>query len=177
MDKVSTFLSHVWDRLETILQTIQGWLVWLGLLLLDYIAGHEMAIGLVIGVTLMDAVWGIAVSIKRGKFALSELARLTVAKFAVYGCALLTFVGIDRVIDMDITTSIIAAAITLVELWSASGSMLILYPNMPFLKLLKKALKGEIASKLHIAPEEVDGVLEGKKKRKSTRTELNQDNF
>jgi hypothetical protein len=41
--------------------------------------------------------------------------------------------------------------------------MLILYPNFLFLRLLKKALTGEIASKLGIPEEEVKEVLEGRK--------------
>ena len=51
------------------------------------------------------------------------------------------------------------AEITLVELWSASASMLILFPNFLFLKLLKKALTGEIADKLGIDPSQVEEVL------------------
>jgi hypothetical protein len=107
----------------------------------------------------MDAVWGVTVSIKKKKFALSELARLTIGKLAVYGCAMLVFVGLDKMIHLSLTTSIVGAAITLVELWSASASMLILFPNFLFLKLLRKALAGEIASKLGIEPWEVESVL------------------
>lgn len=168
MEKISTLIQHIFERMELILHTFQGWLAALGILLLDYLAGHEFAVGLVVGVTIMDAIWGIAVSLKRGKFALSELARQTVAKFAIYGCALLTFIGIDRLIDHDITTSIVAMVITLVEFWSSCGSMLIIYPNMPALKLLKRALTGEIAAKLGISPEEVESILKelDKKKKK-----------
>ena len=159
MEKIFGYILHVGERFSAILHTVQGWIAALVLLIADYIAGHEFAVGLVVAITIMDAVWGIAVSIKRGKFALSELARLTVAKFAVYGCAMLTFIGIDRIIDADITTTAIATVITLVEFWSSCGSMLILYPNLPALRLLKKALIGEIASKLHIPEEEVENVL------------------
>ena len=168
MEKIFGYILHVGERFSAILHTVQGWIAALVLLIADYIAGHEFAVGLVVAITIMDAVWGIAVSIKRGKFALSELARLTVAKFAVYGCAMLTFIGIDRIIDADITTAAIATVITLVEFWSSCGSMLILYPNLPALRLLKKALIGEIASKLHIPEEEVEKVLEefDKSKRK-----------
>ena len=168
MEKICGYILHVGERFSAILHTVQGWIAALVLLIADYIAGHEFAVGLVVAITIMDAVWGIAVSIKRGKFALSELARLTVAKFAVYGCAMLTFIGIDRIIDADITTAAIATVITLVEFWSSCGSMLILYPNLPALRLLKKALIGEIASKLHIPEEEVEKVLEefDKSKRK-----------
>ena len=168
MEKIFGYILHLGERFSAILHTVQGWIAALVLLIADYIAGHEFAVGLVVAITIMDAVWGIAVSIKRGKFALSELARLTVAKFAVYGCAMLTFIGIDRIIDADITTAAIATVITLVEFWSSCGSMLILYPNLPALRLLKKALIGEIASKLHIPEEEVEKVLEefDKSKRK-----------
>lgn len=159
MEKIFGYILHVGERFSAILHTVHGWIAALVLLIADYIAGHEFAVGLVVAITIMDAVWGIAVSIKRGKFALSELARLTVAKFAVYGCAMLTFIGIDRIIDADITTAAIATVITLVEFWSSCGSMLILYPNLPALRLLKKALIGEIASKLHIPEEEVEKVL------------------
>ena len=152
-------LEHTGDRLLSILHTVQGWIVAGILFVLDFIAGHELAVGLVVFVTLMDAVWGITVSVKRKKFALSELARLTVGKLAVYGCAMLAFIGLDKMIGMTLTASVIGAAITLVELWSASASMLILFPNFLFLKLLRKALTGEIASKLGIEPWQVEEVL------------------
>lgn len=66
---------------------------------------------------------------------------------------------VDKMIGMTLTASVIGAAITLVELWSASASMLILFPNFLFLKLLRKALTGEIASKLGIEPWQVEEVL------------------
>jgi len=155
------FLKHIGVKLLGILQTVQGWVAAGLLFLLDFIAGHELAVGLVVAVTLMDAAWGITVSIHRRKFALSELARLTIGKLAVYGCAMLVFIGLDKLIGMTLTASVVGAAITLVELWSASASMLILFPNFLFLKLLRKALTGEIASKLGVEPEEVEKVLAG----------------
>lgn len=159
MEKVYTIVQHVIERVEFLLHTIFGWVCALGIVFLNYIAGHEFAVSLVVAVTIMDAAWGIAVSLKKGEFALSELMRLTIAKIAVYGCVLLTFVGLDKIIDVDITTSVVAMMIVLCELWSSCGSMLIIYPHMPFLRLLKKALTGEIASKLKIEPEEVEKVL------------------
>lgn len=158
------YIEHISNKLLSILNTIQGWVVALLLFLGDFIGGHELAVGLVVFVTLMDAIWGITVSIKKKKFALSELARLTIGKLAVYGCAMLTFIGLDKMIGMTLSASIISTAICLVELWSASASMLILFPNFFFLKLFKKALTGEIASKLKIPEEEVDAVLNGSDK-------------
>lgn len=162
MDYIA-YLEKVIDKLGHILHTVQGWVIAGAVFAADYIAGHELAVGLVIAVTIMDAVWGITVSVKKKRFALSELARLTIGKLAVYGCAMVCFIGLDKMIDMTLSTSIVGAAITLVELWSASASMLILFPNFLFLRLLKKALTGEIAAKLKISEEDVEAVLNGEK--------------
>lgn len=146
-------------KLPQILHTVMGWFIGIAIFLADYITGHELVVGLVVAITLMDAIWGITVSIKKKRFALSELARLTIGKLAVYGCAMIVFIGLDRLIGMTLTASIIGASIVLVELWSASANMLILFPNFLFLKLLRKALAGEIASKLGIDPSEVENYL------------------
>ena len=153
------YFEHVLEKLQAILHTVQGWVVAFVLFAADYIAGHELAVGLVVAVTLMDAVGGITVSIRKARFALSELARLTIGKLAVYGCAMLVFIGLDKMVGMTLSASVVGAAITLVELWSASASMLILFPNFLFLKLLRKALRGEIASKLGVKEEDVEDLL------------------
>lgn len=154
-------LTHTMNKLCGCLQTVQGWLIGLGVACVDYFAGHAFVVFLVLAVTLMDAGWGIAVSVRQGIFTLSELMRLTIDKIAVYGCALFVFVGLDKFAETTVTASIVGAAIVLVEFWSSCGSMLILYPHIPLLRLLRKALTGEIAAKLHVKPEEVEAILDG----------------
>jgi hypothetical protein len=161
MEVLAHIGSHALAKLAAILQTVGGWFALGVLFVVDYFAGHSFVVLLVVAVTLMDAGWGIAVSVKQGKFTLSELARLTIAKLAVYGCALFVFVGLDKIVDNTVSASIVGAAIVLVEFWSSCASMLILYPNFLFLRLLKKALTGEIASKLHIEESDVEKVLDG----------------
>ena len=153
-------LAHSINKLGVILQTKWGWLIGIGLAIAEYIAGHSSVVFLVVVVTLMDAGWGIAASIHNGKFTLSELARLTISKLAVYGCALFVFIGLDKFIDSTITASVIGAAIVLIEFWSSCASMLILYPNFLFLRLMRKVLLGEIASKLNMSEEEAKEWLE-----------------
>jgi hypothetical protein len=77
------------------------------------------------------------------------------------------FILIDKLIGASngLTTSAICICIILVELWSTSASMLICFPNMPFLKLLKKALVGEIASKLNVKTEDVENALQALKRK------------
>jgi len=158
-------------KLGTILQTVQGWAVAAGIFVAEYFfADHATVVWLVLTATLLDAVWGIAVSISHGQFTLSELMRLTVAKIAVYGCALAVFIGLDKVTHTELTTDIVGGAIILCETWSMLGSMLIIYPHIPILKLLRKALTGEIANKLRITPEEVEEVLNPKKDDTKTQT-------
>lgn len=154
-------ITNLINKLLLILGTVQGWVVGLSLMVIDYFAGHAFVIFLVVAVTLMDACWGIAVSLRQGRFTLSELGRLTIDKIAVYGCAMFVFVGLDKFVGSNLTASLVGAAIVLIEFWSSCASMLILFPHMPFLRMMEKALKGEIADKLHIHPDEVDCALYG----------------
>lgn len=149
------YLSAAGNKLAGILSTVQGWLAALIIFIGSYFAGHRVIVLLVVFVTIMDAFWGILVSLKRKRFALSELARLTISKLAVYGCALAVFVGLDLITGTALTATVVGSAIVLVEFWSSSASMLILFPDFLFLRILGKALTGEIARKLEISEEDV----------------------
>lgn len=156
-------ITKMLTKLSIILQTAQGWMIALGVFLAEYFFGnHATVVWLVLSTTLLDAFWGIAVSVTHGQFTLSELMRLTVAKVAVYGCALAVFIGLDRVTGTELSTDIVGSAIILCEAWSMCASMLILFPHIPVLQLLKKALTGEIASKLRVNTEDVEQALEKK---------------
>lgn len=162
-------IEKLFSKLTAILQTVQGWAVAAGIFVAEYFfADHATVVWLVVAVTLMDAVWGVAVSVRHGQFTLSELLRLTIAKVAVYGCALAVFIGLDKVTGTELSTDVVGSAIILCEAWSMMGSMLIIYPRVPILQLLRKALTGEIANKLRITPEEVEDALNSRKDDKKT---------
>lgn len=146
------------------LTTVWGWIIILASLIMEFIGGNDLAVLLVLLAVILDAVWGIYVSVRRGKFALSELGRDTIGKLAVYGTALFMFIAVDKILlgDTVLTTSVVSALIILVELWSTSANMLICFPNLPFLKLMRHALKGEIARKLDVDPEKVEEILNDK---------------
>ena len=124
--------------------------------------GYEVMVGFTVGAVVMDAVWGIAASLKQGRFTKSELARDSFSKLSVYGSVILIFIFIDKLMGVGngLTTSVICIGIILVELWSTAAIMRICFPKMPFLQLLKKALIGEIASKLNVKTEDVEKALE-----------------
>ena len=158
----------MWDRflvkLYDALSTVWGVGVILFSLIIEFIGGHDTAVLLVLFTVILDAIWGVVVAIRSGRFALSELGRDTIGKLAVYGTSLFMFIAVDKLLlgDTTLTTSVVAALIILVEFWSASANMLICFPRMPFLKLMRGALKGEIARKLNINPENVEKVLNEK---------------
>lgn len=160
-------------KLTAALSCPAGWLVAILSLLIDNILGHGASIIMVLMVVIIDMYLGIRVSHKRGRFTLSYLARETVSKIEVYGIALLTFIAIDTILPekISLTTEIISTVIILVEFWSTSAALLILYPGAPLLRLLQKALTGEIASKLDISTDEVDAILNNKKNNEQETTE------
>jgi len=170
------FLSvpeHVWQKCGEFLQYPLSWLAGIGLFFIDIFAGHQFLIYMVLIVTVMDAGWGIAVSVKRKKFTLSELMRQTIVKVLVYGCALWIFISLDTFIqgetgiDLNLSSGLIGVLIVLTEGWSSAASALILFPNVPFLRIMQKALTGEIARKLGISEEEVTAMMTKKRNAKA----------
>lgn len=157
-------LERVLERLCDALNTLSGWMIITASLVIEFVGGHDVAVLMVLLSVMLDAIWGIIVAIRKGRFALSELGRDTIGKLAVYGTALVMFIAVDKLMlgETVLATSIVAALIILVEFWSASANMLICFPNMPFLRLMREALKGEIARKLNVSPGQVDEILNDK---------------
>ena len=60
---------------------------------------------------------------------------------------------LERLLGMEnkLTVIGISTLICVVEIWSMSASALIVNPNMPFLRLFKRYLQGEIAAKLGLS--------------------------
>lgn len=173
MTRLMTIPAHVWQKCGELLQYPISWLTAFILFIAEVFAGSQFLVFMVVAVTIMDACWGIAVSIKRGKFTLSELMRQTVVKILVYGCALLIFLALDKFIaretglTMELSSGLIGVLIVLTEGWSSAASALILFPNVPFLRFMQKALTGEISRKLGISEEEVEATMKKKRNAKA----------
>ena len=168
-------LSHMFQKCTEILQYPLSWLAALLIFLLDLVSNHKLLIDMVALITTMDAVWGIAVSIKLKEFTTSELFRQTLAKLAVYGCLLIAFLTLDVFVhnntglEVAITSGLVGILIVFTEIWSTAASMLILLPNLPILKLMQKALTGEIARKLRCSEEDVAAILAASRENKQAR--------
>lgn len=175
-----TILSRVWQKVVEMLHYPAGWFMGLLMFVADAVSGGRLVIYTVVVASVLDLGCGIAVSHKRGKFTLSELIRQTVEKLAVYGTVLLAFLCLDKVLaiettlDITITSGLVGAVITMAEAWSFAASLLILFPKNAFLRLMQKALTGEMARKLGCDEEEVTAILNTYRKRKPARNEKGQ---
>lgn len=136
------------------------------MIIANYFAGYKFTCIVVAVVVILDAFWGIAAAIKQKRFACSELMRSTFVKFSAYATAVILAIFMEDVTSMDTTicSAIVSAGICATELWSIAGNILIIEPNIPFFKLLRPALRGEIARKLGVSEDEVDNVLSSETK-------------
>lgn len=154
-------------KLAEIFQTIQGWCVAVCVFVANFFAGYEVAINAVIVCVGLDTIWGIAAQIKRGRFALSELGRHgMLSKLALYASVIVGFTHIERMtrVDSHIAVVTVCTMICLVELWSMGGSALIVSPKMPFLRIFREVLAGEVARKMQVPVEEAKKYLDGTNK-------------
>lgn len=162
-------ITKMVERLETILSTAYGWIIAAFSVAVNFLSGYEHSVLAVVICVALDTAWGISAQVKQHRFTTSELGRNgMLSKWAFYGSAIVGFIVIDKLIGAEghITVTIICSMICLVELWSMSGSALIINPNMPFLRLFRHALSGEIARKMDRPVEEVEDMFNEKKEGK-----------
>lgn len=150
----------MFDKFASALSTIYGWLLTIGIGVVNFFAGYELSIIAVVFCVFADLFWGIWAAVKQHKFAQSELVRDTLSKFVAYATAIIMAVLMDKLsFDSIICTSIFTLVICVAEVWSISGNILIVNPNIVFFRIIKPALKGEIAKKLNVTEDQVDEVL------------------
>ena len=82
-------IEHFLNKLMVVLSTMWGWVMCLFLIIANFLAGYETMVGFTVFAVVMDAVWGIASSLKQKRFTKSELARDSFSKLAVYGSVIL----------------------------------------------------------------------------------------
>ena len=160
--KLLSIILSFFIKLGEVLSSVYGWLLMICMIVLNFLTDYKMAFIAVITCILIDMVVGIWCALKQKKYAKSELMRDTFSKLFIYCGALVMVIFMEKLIGIDIlvTTDICAAVICATELWSIAGNALIINPNLLFFKLIKFALVGEIARKLHMEETDVKETLE-----------------
>ena len=144
-------ISKALMNINNAFSTVMGWFIALGTAMVTLIAPEKTSFIVVGCAILADLFWGVAAAIKLKKFFLSAALRDTIKKVGIYSFALLGAMSIEYIAHAEgtfIAVRTIAIFAAVCEFWSMSASMLIIYPNMPFLKIFRVQLKGEIESKL-----------------------------
>lgn len=166
------YISRMWEKFTEIANYPVAWLGGIGLFIADAFSGGRLIIYMVIIASAVDLICGIAVAVKRKSFARSDLMRRTIEKVLVYGCVLLVFLCVDLLIERetgfttDITSGVVGTIMTLAEAVSFTASLLILFPNNPFLRMFQKMLTGELASKLNCDEKEVEKIMKSYRRTK-----------
>lgn len=56
-------IDHFFNKLCEVLSTVWGWLMFVVLLITNFIVGYEKMLGFTVIAVVLDAVWGVAASI------------------------------------------------------------------------------------------------------------------
>ena len=147
---MSIYIHSVLMHLTEIFSKAYGWFLIFMLTVLNFFQPEWLCFA-VVGIAILgDFVWGIIASIKLKKFILSKALRETIKKVGIYGFALASIFMIEKIIHDQsfIGIKIIAILGAACELWSMSANMLIVKPDMPFLRIFRMQLKGEMESKI-----------------------------
>lgn len=144
-------MEKILEQLTSALNSAYGWFLTLMVSAIAFIQPEMWSFYVVGGAIFADLVWGIAAAVKQKKFLLSKAMRETIKKIGIYSFAMVGALAIEKITHTEgsfIAVKTIAIFAAVCEFWSMSASMLIIKPNMPFLKLFRGQLKGEIASKV-----------------------------
>jgi len=144
-------IVKILENLSNAFNSVYGWFLTLMTAAFTFIQPEAWSFYVVAGAIAADLIWGVAAAIKLKKFILSLALRETVKKIGIYSFALVGALAIEKITHNEgsfIAVRSIAIFAAVCEFWSMSASMLIIKPDMPFLKLFRGQLKGEIASKV-----------------------------
>lgn len=150
MKRLLTLIYNQTVTFTNLLTDFYGWVLALLGSLLAFMAPEKYAFTCVLVAILLDATFGVARSVKLGGFVLSKLGQQTVFKIISYGAALTMVFMLERLAHDGGAFGVKVAAGWAIacEFWSISASVLILWPDATFFKILRSHLRGEIASKL-----------------------------
>lgn len=159
-----TILANIWAAIVAFLATAYGKISMVALFIGSLIAPIETIVAVMVFIVILDFVLGIGVAIKTKGYGsiLSSRLRDSVIKLFLY----LLFLVLAHTIESQIfTDSYVSCKATFalfagVEVWSILANLLILFPRIPILKLLKFILSKEMSKKLGIDEDDFKNTLD-----------------
>ena len=159
---ITTLCSTVWGKILTIIT-----------FMFTYFMPVKDLIHIAFIFVLVDMILGIAVTVKRKGW--SHILSMRLRDSVIKGFVYVVFIGGLFAIESNvvdgyyITSKAAFAIITGVELWSIAANLLILSPNLLFLRIFRRYLTQEMAKKLEMAEDEIKEFLKEEKEKKSNK--------
>jgi hypothetical protein len=150
-------LQSILEKIPQLFATVWGWVLMILSSLWAVAENHAAILLTLLFVIVLDLAWGIAASVKRGEYVTSEAMRCTAKKIIIYMSMILPVMFIEHSIDNDwyLGTRIVVALAAACELWSVSANILAVKPDMPFLRIFRLQLKGEIEKRTGVNTDEI----------------------
>lgn len=154
-------LVGITSKIAAILSTTWGWVVLtVGTILTFFIPLKVLFI--VLGAIIIgDLVFGIWAAIKKGEHITSSKLRSTLIKSLVYLTVIPAAYAVEAIIGWAIAYKVLFAIAAGTEIYSMIANLLIIKPDMPFLRLFKGLVSGEIAKKVGLTQDKVEDLLKG----------------
>lgn len=159
-------LHKIVEKIGSIYTEVAGFLLSLLIIpLVTFFGGVRLdMMKLVVIAVALDLGWGTWSSIKRKQWLCSTSVQSTIIKIIVYG----TMFSIVAVIEKGISeefmwlSRLTCIVLCTSEAWSIFAHILIIKPNFPVIRLLRKVLAGEISKKLGITEDVFAGIMRQK---------------
>lgn len=157
-------ISGLIEKVQSVFNSVLGNIILAVTSVISFFQPEWVSFAVVLGAIFADLFWGISAAVKTKKFILSIAMRETLKKIGIYSFSMAGVYCVEMIIHDTgsfIGVKAVAVLASACELWSMSASMLIVKPDMPFLKIFRLQLKGEIEAKLG---KNVDSIFKEEKK-------------
>lgn len=161
-DVFSEIASSVGSKLADIMSSCYGIIYFLIMWLSALVIGcYSEVVIITFFCIFTDTIWGIAKSIKTGKYATSALLKNTIIKMGAYFSILLLLISAEHLmhIESQIFTVTFTVIVLTTELISVLGNIAIVKPSLISVKVLRILIVGEVARKLKISEKEAMRLL------------------
>lgn len=152
-------VSGIWAKFIAILSSCWGWIAGICLSLLNFLIPLQYMFLLLGIIILFDFLAALVGAYKRNIHITSEKGRGTLIKALIYMLLISLTFSCEIIIGVSIAHKVLFAIACLIELYSLTANLLIIKPDMPFLKLFAGLVKGEISKKTEIKKEKIEEIL------------------
>lgn len=162
-------ITELWYKILYAGSTAWGWLISQAVFICSFFdKDSEMLIKILWVVVTIDLVLGIITSVKLKRHVLSQAIIKSAIKYGIYTALFWIVVASERGIGLEwfLASKLIFAFSVAAEVWSILAHISIIKPDLIIVRILRKALAGEVAKKLGVSPDEAIAILDGKEAKK-----------